>query len=67
MKITPDQVPSVEPAVRFEHYLLRARVRGVEGEPQLRVTLEDLGSGDRWTFGSGAELARFLDRLGVDQ
>lgn len=46
---------------RFDYFLLRTRHGSPEGVGPVRVTLEDLTSGDRWDFDSPQELARFIE------
>lgn len=46
---------------RFEYFLLQARRGASDDRGSVRVTLEDLASGDRWDFTSPMELARFIE------
>lgn len=58
----PARLHMSQPApTRFEYFLLQARHGAPSGTGAVRVTLQDLASGDRWDFGSAMELARFIE------
>ncbi|MEO8561526.1 MAG: hypothetical protein ABI601_05595 [bacterium] len=50
---------------RIGYFVLQTRTAVVDAL-LVRAVLEDLRTGEKWTFGSSSELSRFLDRLGMD-
>jgi hypothetical protein len=61
----PSTVPDGTPDSRFSYFLLQAQIVPEASHlPALvRLTVEDLSSGEKRVFGSVIEFTRFLDHL----
>ena len=61
----PSTVPERMPDSQFSYFLLQTQIVGETGQlPALvRLTVEDLSSGEKRVFGSVVEFTRFLNHL----
>ncbi|MEP6834844.1 MAG: hypothetical protein ABJB74_15730 [Gemmatimonas sp.] len=52
-------------ATSFGYFMLQVRAEQTGAQAALQLVLENLKTLEKWTFGSSAELGRFLNEWGV--